>query len=229
MIHSQLESDKSRFLEAMLEQKVLQFGQFTTKSGRESPYFFNMGLFNDAKSMGVVAQCYAHLILSKWPELNQYHFYGPAYKGIPLAVMIADRVYQISGKQSFFSFNRKELKDHGEGGGIVGKALDGNAQVIIVEDVLTGGTSLRESYDFLQQYGVEVKGIVVGVDREERGLGHTSAKQDIEQLYQIPLTSLLSLSEIREKLNHSEVLGKKWIDDHCARRIEQYQRQFGSL
>ena len=223
-----MNEDKLVFLRALLEYEVLQFGDFVTKSGRQSPYFFNTGNFNSAKSMDIVAQCYASLIHGTWGG-KAIHLYGPAYKGIPLSVMVADRIYRQTGNDAYFTFNRKEIKDHGEGGFFVGCALRKDRPVIVIEDVLTGGTSLRETHQLLKESGVSVQGVIVGVDREEKGSGQSLAKQEIESLYDAPVMSILTLSEIKAILTKEKFLGKRWISPTCALKMQAYQENYGVI
>lgn len=224
--------NKQKFVELLLKSGVLTFGEFKTKSGRLSPYFFNTGSFNSAVLLNQLAEYYATLI-QETAELKKVdNLFGPAYKGIPLAIATASMLSKKVGHDISFTFNRKEAKDHGEQGFLVGfdyKKEVSLPQVIVVEDVLTGGTSLRETFEILKQYKINILGIVLGIDREERSGSdaQTSAKKEIESLYKTNIYSLISLSEIVSILHNKKVLGKIWIDDQGLERIKQYRSAYG--
>ncbi len=220
-------STKHSFVELLLEQQVLTFGQFKTKSGRTSPYFFNTGQLNDGKSLARAGKIYA-VHLREWLGDGVEFIYGPSYKGIPLAVSVAEKLSNQTNVAVKFTFNRKEAKDHGEGGNLVGHVFKGGEKVVIVEDVLTGGTSLRETMDILGQYHVQVQGVLVGIDRQERGLGKLSARREIEKKYHIPVRSVVNLDEIVNMLLNQEVLGKVWIDDNMLAQINHYRDEYGA-
>ncbi len=219
------------FLELLLKSGALKFGEFKTKSGRLSPYFFNTGCFNSAHIMGAVSEHYAVLIAEKFGHHGINNLFGPAYKGIPLAVMIADRLAKRLGRDVSFTFNRKERKDHGEQGLLVGYdySLKSDVKIVVVEDVLTGGTSLRETYEFLKPFNLEILGIAVGIDREERGLHfpQKTAKQEMEELFGVKIYPVITLTEIVSRLHNQEFLGKIWINNADFKKIQDYQAQFG--
>lgn len=219
-------STKQSFVELLLEQEVLKFGKFKTKSGRVSPYFFNTGQLNGGLSLGRASKIYA-VHLREWLGEDVGYIYGPSYKGIPLAVSISEKLAAQSGKDVKFTFNRKESKDHGEGGELVGYQFQGGEKVVIVEDVLTGGTSLRETMGILGQHHVQVQGVLVGIDRQERGLGQLSARREIEKKYHIPVRSVVNLDEIVNMLLDQEVLGKVWINQESLKEINQYREEYG--
>jgi orotate phosphoribosyltransferase len=183
---------QKQFLDFVIEHKILRFGDFTLKSGRQSPYFFNAGLFNTGHSLGFIGQCYAAAI--KVSELDYDVIFGPAYKGIPLATATAIALQNNFNEDKPYCFNRKEAKDHGEGGSIVGSALEN--RVLIVDDVITAGTAIREVMQIISQAGAEAAGVLVAVDRQEKGQSDLSAIQEIEQEYNIPVISIINLQQI---------------------------------
>lgn len=194
------------FIAFCFEQGVLSFGQFTTKSGRTTPYFFNAGLFNSGATLDQLAQFYAKAILASGVRFDM--LFGPAYKGIVLAASTAI-VLAREGRSVPFAFNRKETKDHGEGGELIGAPLAG--RVLIVDDVLTAGTAVGESIGLIARHGAVPCGVVISLDRMERGQGKLSAIQEIEQHHGIPVIAIASLddlmmwlrgrSELRQNLN----------------------------
>lgn len=224
-------SYKLPYLETLLESGVLRFGEFKTKSGRLSPYFFNTGLLDSGHRLGKVAGFYADAISERFGSAGVENLFGPAYKGIPLAVMTAERLGARLGKDVSFTFNRKEAKDHGEGGNLVGRAYKGGEKVVIIEDVITGGTSFRETFPILRAAKVDVVGFVVGIDRQEKGGtpgAVVSAMREVEDTYGVPGLALLDLSEIVAILTKAPVLGKRWIDADLKARIDAYRAQYGA-
>ena len=188
------------FIDFVVKHQILRFGEFTLKSGRVSPYFFNAGLFNTGEKLGFLSRCYAAAIASS--GLDYDVLFGPAYKGIPLA---ASTALALAGEHNIdkpFCFNRKEAKDHGEGGSIVGAALSG--KVLIIDDVITAGTAIREAVEIIQENGASLSGIAVAMDRQERGTGSNSAIQEIEENYQITVISIITLQHIIDYLAQSE-------------------------
>ncbi len=185
------------FIEFALGCKVLRFGEFTTKAGRLSPYFFNAGLFNDGDSLSRLAEFYA-----KATEAGSVPFdmlFGPAYKGIPLVAAIAIALAQ-RGQNFPFAYNRKEAKDHGEGGSIVGAPLSG--RVLIVDDVISAGTSVRESVELIRAAGATPAGVLIALDRQERGLGDLSAVQEVQRDYNIPVIAVAGLGDLMAFIEH---------------------------
>ena len=182
---------RQEFIEFAVAQDVLRFGEFRTKGGRLSPYFFNAGLFNDGAALGRLAEFYAKAIAASGIEVDA--LFGPAYKGIPLVAAIAIALAR-AGRNLPFSFNRKEAKDHGEGGSIVGAPLAG--RVLIVDDVITAGTSVRESVELIRAAGATPCGVVIALDRMERGSGQLSAVQEVERDYGIPVLAVASLDDL---------------------------------
>jgi len=185
------------FIEFALGCKVLRFGEFTTKAGRLSPYFFNAGLFNDGDSLGRLAEFYAKAVDAD--ELGFDMLFGPAYKGIPLVAAIAIALAR-RGKNFPFAYNRKEAKDHGEGGSIVGAPLSG--RVLIVDDVISAGTSVRESVELIRAAGAIPAGVLIALDRQERGLGALSAVQEVRRDYGIPVIAVAGLGDLMAFLEH---------------------------
>lgn len=213
------------FLNLLLESEVLRFGSFLTKSGRMSPYFFNTGNIDSGFRLGRAADLYAQTILAEFGS-QVTNLFGPAYKGIPLAAVISDRLAQRMNRDVTFTYNRKEKKDHGEGGQLVGHSYQAHDQVVIVEDVLTGGTSLRETMHLLMGLKVNVVGAVVGVDRQEKGISNMSARAEIERDFQIPVRSILNMDQVVAALYNQPVLGKLWIDEQAYSSILEYRKLF---
>ena len=195
---------------------MLRFGSFTTKAGRISPYFFNAGLFNDGASLQRLGRFYAQAILNSGIAFDQ--LFGPAYKGIPLVTAAAVALAE-TGRNVPVSFNRKEAKDHGEGGVIIGAPLTGS--VLIVDDVISAGTSVRESLELIRAAGARPCGVVIALDRMERGRGERSAAQEVEQDLQLPVASIATLDDL---VSYLETRGE------MARELQGvigYRRQYG--
>jgi orotate phosphoribosyltransferase len=184
-------SFRHSFLEFALATDVLRFGQFVTKAGRESPYFFNAGLFHDGESLRQLGRYYAEALLAARTPFDQ--LFGPAYKGITLAAATAVALAE-KGHNVPFSFNRKEAKDHGEGGLIVGAPLRG--RVMIVDDVITAGTSVRESVELIRSAGASPAGVVIALDRMEKGRGERSAAQEVQDAFGIPVLAIANLDDL---------------------------------
>ena len=182
---------RQQFLEFALAHDVLRFGEFITKAGRRSPYFFNAGLFSDGASLGRLGEFYAQALIASGVECDQ--IFGPAYKGIPLATATAIAL-AARGHNLPYVFNRKEAKDHGEGGNIVGAPIRG--RVMIVDDVITAGTSVRESVALIRAQGAEPAGVLIALDRMERGQGETSAVQEVRDNYGIPVVAIATLDDV---------------------------------
>lgn len=179
------------FIRFAVEQKVLRFGEFQTKAGRLSPYFFNSGLFQDGAALRELCQFYAQAILASKIEFDM--LFGPAYKGIPLVAGTAIALAE-QGRNVSYCFNRKEAKDHGEGGTTVGAALRG--RVLIIDDVISAGTSVRESIELIHAAGATPCGVMIALDRMERGQGELSAVQEVQRLYGIPVVSIAALDDL---------------------------------
>jgi len=202
-----LGADRREFVQFALKEGVLRFGSFVTKSGRTSPYFFNAGLFNTGASVGKLAQFYAQALIDS--KLPFDMLFGPAYKGIPLATATSIALASHEGRQGRdvpFAYNRKEAKDHGEGGVLVGAPLKG--KVVIIDDVITAGTSVRESVDIIRAAGAEPCAVLIAMDRMERAgpdgaLSPHSAVQEVQQRYGLPVVSIASLTDILALLEHN--------------------------
>jgi len=209
---------KNRFFELALRKGNLAFGRFTLKSGRISPYFFNAGGFDDGASLAELAHCYADAIVDSGVEFDM--LFGPAYKGIPLAAATAVALHLHHGRNVPFAFNRKEAKDHGEGGSIVGAPLGG--RVLIVDDVISAGTSVRESIGIIRGAGAVATGVVIALDREERGTGEFSAAQEVNREYGIPCISIAGLGDL---IRYLEAHGRGRVDIDA---IREYRERYGS-
>ncbi len=207
------------FLEFVIANNILRFGEFTLKSGRVSPYFFNAGLFNTGSKLAFLANCYAAAIADL--ETDYDVLFGPAYKGIPLAATTALALATQHGIDKPYCFNRKEAKAHGEGGSIVGAALQG--RVLIIDDVITAGTAVREAVEIIQGAGAELASIAVAMDRQEKGTGSSSAIQEIEQAYGIEVAHIISLQDIIDFLQAAD---DSALSLHLP-AVEKYREQFG--
>lgn len=188
---------KTNFIEFIRQTGVLKLGEFTLKSGRTSPYFFNAGLFNTGGQLDQLSQAYADTIANSDIEFDV--LFGPAYKGIPLAATTSVALARDHKLDKPYAFNRKEVKDHGEGGQIVGHPLEG--RILIIDDVITAGTAIRESIDLIHDHGAQPAGVVVALDRMERGQGALSAIQEVEQQYGLPVMSILNLNDLIDYLS----------------------------
>jgi len=211
-----MEQYQKDFVDFTLETGVLKFGEFTLKSGRISPYFFNAGLFNKGSHLSQLGKFYAQAIEASGLEFDV--LFGPAYKGIPLATATAIALNDSQGRNAPYSFNRKEVKDHGEGGSIVGHPLEGN--ILIIDDVITAGTAIREAQDIITANGANTKGVIVALDRQEKGNGQLSAIQEVEEIFGISVVSIINLSNIVDYLKASK-------NEDVIRRIESYRSQYG--
>ncbi len=204
------------FIRFAVQQKVLCFGEFQTKAGRLSPYFFNAGLFNDGASLRNLSQFYAQAILAA--ELPFDMLFGPAYKGIPLAAGTAIALAE-QGRNVPYCYNRKEAKDHGEGGTTVGAKLQG--RVLIIDDVISAGTSVRESITLIRAAGAEPCGVVIALDRMERGTGALSAVQEVEQHYQLPVIAIATLDDLLNYLQSEAQMQQN------LQATQSYRDQYG--
>jgi orotate phosphoribosyltransferase len=188
------------FIELARRSEVLKFGEFTLKSGRISPYFFNAGAFSSGAALAALGRCYAHCIVNS--GVNFDVLLGPAYKGIPLAAATVVALADEHGLDIPFAYNRKEAKTHGEGGTLVGAPLRG--RVLIIDDVITAGTAVREVIAMINDAGADLAGVVIGLDRQERGTGTTSAVQELEQAHNIPVFSIVTMAHIIDYLEKNE-------------------------
>lgn len=212
-----MQSYQRDFLDFALDVGVLRFGEFTLKSGRVSPYFFNAGLFNSGASLARLGKFYAQAIVNSGIDFDV--LYGPAYKGIPLAAVTAAALYDHHGIDIPYAFNRKEAKDHGEGGSIVGHPLEG--RIMIIDDVITAGTAIRESMDVINAQGATPAGVVIALDRQERGSGERSAIQEVENDYRMPVAAIVRLTHL------VEYLAEKPDAEESLQQIRAYRDQYG--
>ena len=206
------------FIAFSVQQQVLKFGEFKTKAGRLSPYFFNAGLFNDGISLLKLGEFYAESIQKS--DIDFDMLFGPAYKGITLAASIAIALAK-NGHNVPFAYNRKEAKDHGEGGVIVGAPLCG--RVLIIDDVISAGTSVRESVDLIKQHGATPCGVAIALDRQEKGLGELSAVQEVTQANQLPVCAIANLSDLLEYVSNQQDMAQHLLN------VQQYRQQYGVI
>ena len=212
-----MQAYKKEFIDLSLELGVLRFGEFRLKSGRVSPYFFNAGLFNTGYAAARLGRYYAAAIADS--DVNFDMLFGPAYKGIPLATLTAAALAEHQDKDVPFAYNRKEVKAHGEGGNIVGAPLDG--RVLIVDDVITAGTAVREAYQIISAAGAEVAGLAISLDRQERGQGSLSAVQEFKQSLGIPVISIIQLNDLIDTLEESTEY------EAFLKPVLAYRKQYG--
>lgn len=212
-----MQAYKKEFIEIAIELGVLRFGEFTLKSGRVSPYFFNAGLFNTGYAAARIGRFYASAIADSKLEFDM--IFGPAYKGIPLVALSAASLAEHQDIDVPFAYNRKEAKAHGEGGSIVGAPLEG--RVLIVDDVITAGTAVREAYQIITAAGAEVTGLAISLDRQERGQGPASAVQELQQALGIPVISIIGLNDLIMTLEESSE-----YESHLKPVLE-YRQKYG--
>ena len=208
---------QSRFIELALEFDVLKFGEFKLKSGRTSPYFFNAGLFNTGKALAELGKCYAQAVVDSGIQYDV--LFGPAYKGIPLVAVTAMALYEEHGIDVPYAFNRKEKKDHGEGGVIVGSPLEG--RVLILDDVITAGTAIREAIDIIDGADATSVGVVIALDRQERGQGQLSAVQEVNQEYGLQVSSIITMEHLIQYLEG------KGDEEEALDAMRFYRAEFG--
>jgi orotate phosphoribosyltransferase len=211
------------FIELALAREALRFGQFRLKSGRDSPYFFNAGLFSDGAAAAVLGRCYAAAVVRSGLEFDM--LFGPAYKGIPLVTATAIGLATHHGVSVPYAYNRKEAKEHGEGGVVVGSPLHG--RVLIVDDVITAGTAVRESLEMIRRAGAEPVGVALALDREERGQGDLSAVQELERGEGLKCVSIVTLSDLIEALGRPAA-GAARISAEQLTQLRAYQARYGA-
>lgn len=205
------------FIEFALEKEVLKFGEFTLKSGRTSPYFFNAGLFNTGRDLSRLGRFYAAALVDSGIEYDLV--FGPAYKGIPIATTTVVALCDHHDIDAPYCFNRKEKKDHGEGGSLVGSDLAG--RIVLVDDVITAGTAIRESMDIIQAHNAELAGVLIALDRQEKGKGELSAIQEVERDYDCKVKSIVTLGDLVTYLQD-----KPEMQQHLA-NVQAYREQYG--
>ncbi|MFO7736260.1 MAG: orotate phosphoribosyltransferase [bacterium] len=218
---------KNDFIDFMIESDVLMFGDFTTKSGRKTPFFVNTGKYCTGKQMSVLGFYYASTVIDSLGR-NFDVLFGPAYKGIPLITTTAAALYKEFDMNVPVCYNRKEVKDHGEKGRIVGHKLKDGDRVVIIEDVTTAGTSIRETVPLLKkQADVKIAALVISVDRMERGQGSSTAVQELESEFGLKACSIVKMNEVVEYLHNNPVNGKKIVDDRIKESIDRYYEKYG--
>ena len=223
-----MEKYKQEFIEFMVDCSVLKFGDFVTKSGRKTPFFINTGFYRTGGQLKKLGEYYAKAICGKFGVEFDILF-GPAYKGIPLSVAAAMAISEQYGKDIKYCSNRKEVKDHGDTGILLGSPVNSGDRVVIIEDVTTAGTSIGETMPILKAQGdVDVLGLVVSVDRMERGQGSKSALKEIEENYGLKTTAIVTMSEVVEHLYNKPYNGKVIIDDTLKKAIDAYYEQYGA-
>ena len=223
-----MEAYKQEFIEFMVESQVLKFGDFTLKSGRKSPFFMNAGAYVTGTQLRKLGEYYAKAIYDNF-GLEFDVLFGPAYKGIPLAVAVSMAISELYGKDVRYCSNRKEEKDHGDAGILLGSKLKDGDRVVIIEDVTTSGKSIEETFPILKAQGnVEIKGLIVSLNRMERGKGEKSAMDEIQDLYGFSTAAIVNMAEVTEYLYKRECQGKVLIDDEIKGRLDAYYAQYGA-
>lgn len=218
---------KKDFINFLLERNSLKFGEFTLKSGRLSPYFLNTGMLHTGEAISRLGSFYASTIVDNIKS-EYTSIFGPAYKGIPLAIAAVNSLFTDHKINVHYSFNRKEAKDHGDMGLIVGKPLSANDSVIIVDDVITAGTAVRETIDILEKQGnPKITAVIVSVDRMEKGTGEKSAIQEISESTGITFYPIVSILDIIEFLNDSKLREKFGISSEMITKMEEYRSRYG--
>ena len=222
-----MEAYKSEFIDFMIESDVLKFGDFTLKSGRKSPFFMNAGAYVTGTQLRKLGEYYAKAIHDNY-GLDFDILFGPAYKGIPLSVATTMAISELYGKDIKYCSNRKEVKDHGDTGILLGGKIKDGDRVVIIEDVTTSGKSIEETFPIIKaQADVEIKGLMVSLNRCERGKGEKSALQEIQELYGFPANAIVSMEEVVEYLYNRTHDGKIIIDDAMKASIDAYYAQYG--
>ena len=213
------------FIDLALELGVLRFGEFTLKSGRRSPYFFNAGLFNTGRAIATLGRCYARAIVDSGIGFDM--MFGPAYKGIPLVTAAVGALAEHHGRNVAFAFNRKEAKDHGEGGNLIGSALRG--RVLVIDDVITAGTAIRESAELIAGAGAQLAGVVLALDRQERGQGDQSAVQEVQTRFGVQCVSIVTLADLIESLERGlkPADSREEATDATLVAMRKYREQYG--
>lgn len=223
-----MEQYKQEFIGFMVDCQVLKFGDFTTKSGRKTPFFVNTGFYRTGAQLRKLGEYYAKAIGEKY-GVDFDVLFGPAYKGIPLSVATSMAISEFYGKEVRYTSNRKEVKDHGDTGILLGSPMGDGDKVVIIEDVTTAGTSIQETLPIIKAQGnVDVIGLVVSVDRMERGQGSKSALKEIEENYGIQTTAIVTMEEVVDYLYNKPYNGRIIIDDSLKSAIDKYYEQYGA-
>ena len=223
-----MESYKEKFIKFMVKCNALKFGEFTLKSGRIAPWFMNAGMFNDGEKIYELGQYYAHAIKEHFKD-DFDGLYGPAYKGIPLCISAAIGLAKL-GTNKGYVFNRKEAKDYALKDNLIGMKVDANTSLILVDDVITSGKAIRESLDVLKNNGnPKAKGIIVSVDRQEKGTSEKNALKQVAEELGIPIFSIVKLSDIIHALHNKKIDGKIYIDDGIKAKIDDYRKEHGAV
>lgn len=222
-----MESYKQEFIEFMVDSQVLKFGEFTLKSGRKSPFFMNAGAYVTGAQLRKLGEYYAKAIHDNY-GLDFDVLFGPAYKGIPLSVATTMAISELYGKEIRYCSNRKEVKDHGDTGILLGSKLKDGDRVVIIEDVTTSGKSIEETFPIIKaQADVEIKGLMVSLNRMEKGQGEKSALIEIKEKYGFDANAIVTMAEVVEYLYNKEYKGKIYIDDTLKAAIDAYYEQYG--
>ena len=223
-----MEQYKQEFIEFMVESQVLKFGDFTLKSGRKSPFFMNAGAYVTGTQLRRLGEYYAKAIHDNF-GLDFDVLFGPAYKGIPLSVATSMAISELYGKDVRYCSNRKEVKDHGDTGILLGSKLKDGDRVVMIEDVTTSGKSIEETYPILKsQADVEIKGLIVSLNRRERGKSEKSALEEVKDLYGFPTAAIVNMAEVTEYLYNRECQGQIVINDDIKAAIDAYYAQYGA-
>ena len=223
-----MEQYKQEFIEFMVDCHVLKFGDFVTKSGRKTPFFVNTGFYRTGAQLRRLGEYYARAIHDKF-GLEFDVLFGPAYKGIPLTVAATIAISELYGTDIRYCSNRKEVKDHGDKGILLGSPIQDGDRVVLIEDVTTAGTSIQETLPIIRAQGdVQPVGLVVSVDRMERGTGTKSALKEIEEKYGLQTTAIVTMAEVVEHLYNREYKGRVIIDDEMKKAIDAYYEQYGA-
>lgn len=223
-----MEQYKQEFIDFMVESEVLKFGEFTLKSGRKSPFFMNAGAYVTGSQLRKLGGCYAKAIHDRF-GLDFDVLFGPAYKGIPLSVAASMAFSELYGKEIRYCSNRKEAKDHGDAGVLLGSSLKDGDRVVIIEDVTTSGKSIEETYPILKAQGaLELKGLIVSLNRMERGTGEKSALEEISDRYGFETASIVSMDDVVEHLYNRPCQGRIVIDDTIKAAIDAYYGRYGA-
>ena len=223
-----MEQYKQEFIEFMVRSDVLKFGEFTLKSGRKSPFFMNAGSYVTGTQLRKLGEYYAKAIHDNF-GLDFDVLFGPAYKGIPLSVATSIAISELYGKDVRYCSNRKEAKDHGDAGILLGSPIKDGDRVMIIEDVTTSGKSIEETFPIIKAQGdVEIKGLIVSLNRMERGKGEKSALEEIKELYGFPTAAIISMQDVTEHLYNRECGGRVVIDDTIKKALDAYYEEYGA-